>query len=751
MATWRVFLHLFCSLCLAAGAQATLRTSEGLPNEGDVYQDVIKITSRMKIALPPGEWGVNHVFTTQRPDYHQILVLMNKKAGSPFKVVVARYELSSKQWGLSGCEKKHPNSFGNSLHGAAPNQLKVNCSQMWALQDLRGNIQERWKEDAYWGKVFVKLSATEIAAVPNNVILMESMNSQYNGLRLFTQLFFEPGLFGLTAQRVKSEIDMSVMQTQLSTSLLEWRDRYVDNLDKAFFKGSEPTMGALAFNMAGSGAPTALAALQNKSTEPPKAAIEVDQNKIERERRTAEILRELAGDAERLKLLQQSQASLAMEAQAKDQARLALSVQEKERVSREAAAREQQRLAMEVQAKEQARLAVLVQEQARVAAEAAAREQQRLAMEAQVREKARLALSAQEQERATRETAAKEQQRLAMEAQAKEQARLALLAQEQERATREAAAKEQQRLAMEAQAKEQARLALLAQEQDRLARLQRQESQDLAKLVAEMAQLRAQLQAAQNQAKPALALAEEATKKPAVQGPTRRALVIGNDTYQEVSKLQNARADAKAMGAALQKVGFTVTSKSDLTERGMKDALRAFKNEIRGGDEVVIFFAGHGVQLGSANFLLPVDIRGQSEDQVKDEAMPLQRMLDDIQDSKAKFALAIIDACRDNPFKTAGRTIGGRGLAATSAASGQMIIFSAGAGQQALDRLNDNDKDPNGLFTRIFLKEMSKPGIAVDRILRNVRAEVVRLSKAVGHDQVPSLYDQAMGDFYFQE
>ena len=681
MAMWRVFLHLFCSLLLAAGAQATLRTSEGLPNEGDVYQDVIKITSRMKIVLPPGEWGVNYVYTTRQPDYHQILVLMNKNAGSPFKVLVARYEQLPKQWGLSGCEKKHPNSFGNSLHGAAPNQLKVNCSQMFALQDLRGNIQERWKEEAYWGKVFVKLSATEIAALPNNVLLLDSMNSQYNGLRLFTNLFFEPGLFGVTAQRVKLDTQLS-LQNQLSTSLLEWRDRYVDNLDKAFFKGFEPTLGALAFNILGSDAPSALAALQNKSTEPPKAAIEVDQ-KIDRERRTAEILRDLAGDAERLKLLQQSQASIAMEAQAKEQARLAL--------------------------------------------------------------------LAQEQERTAREAAAKEQRRLAMEAQAKEQARLTLLAQDQERVSREAVVKEQQRLAMEAQAKEQARLALLAQEQDRLARLQRQESQDLAKLVAEMAQLRAQLQAAQNQAKPALALAEEATKKPAVQGPTRRALVIGNDTYQEVSKLQNARADAKAMGAALQKVGFAVTSKSDLTERGMKDALRAFKNEIRGGDEVVIFFAGHGVQLGSANFLLPVDIRGQSEDQVKDEAMPLQRMLDDIQDSKAKFALAIIDACRDNPFKTAGRTIGGRGLAATSAASGQMIIFSAGAGQQALDRLNDNDKDPNGLFTRIFLKEMSKPGIAVDRILRNVRAEVVRLSKAVGHDQVPSLYDQAMGDFYFQE
>ena len=309
MAMWRVFLHLFCGLWLAAGAQATLRNSEGLPNEGDVYQDVIKVTSRMKIVLPPGEWRVNYVFTTQQPGNHQILVLINKNAGSPFKVLVARYERSTRPWGLSGCEKKHPNSFGNSLHGAEPNQLKVNCSQMFALQDLRGNIQERWKEDAYWGKVFVKLSATEIAALPNNVLLLESMNSQYNGLRLFTNLFFEPGLFGVTAQRVKLDTQLS-LQNQLSTSLLEWRDRYVDNLDKAFFKGFEPTLGALAFNMAGSGAPSALAALQNKSTEPPKAAIEVDQ-KIDRERRTAEILRDLAGDAERLKLLQQSQASIA--------------------------------------------------------------------------------------------------------------------------------------------------------------------------------------------------------------------------------------------------------------------------------------------------------------------------------------------------------------------------------------------------------------------------------------------------------
>ena len=144
-----------------------------------------------------------------------------------------------------------------------------------------------------------------------------------------------------------------------------------------------------------------------------------------------------------------------------------------------------------------------------------------------------------------------------------------------------------------------------------------------------------------------------------------------------------------------------------------------------------------------------MDIRGDSEDQVKDEAIPLQRVLDDLQEQKAKFSLAILDACRNNPFKTTGRALGGRGLAPTTAATGQMILFSAGAGQQALDSLGGQDRDSNGLFTRVLLKEMRKPGLPVDRVLRNVRAEVVKLARGVGHEQVPALYDQALGEFYF--
>lgn len=231
----------------------------------------------------------------------------------------------------------------------------------------------------------------------------------------------------------------------------------------------------------------------------------------------------------------------------------------------------------------------------------------------------------------------------------------------------------------------------------------------------------------------------------------RKALVIGNDKYKNVSELNNATSDAKAIAVTLNGLGYKVTTHLDIDEKGFKQALRDFKMAIQGGDEVLVFFAGHGVQLGSTNYLLPIDIKGDNEEQVKDEAIQLQRILDDLQERKAKFTLAIIDACRDNPFKGSGRALGGRGLAPTTAATGQMVMFSAGSGQQALDKLGQNDKEKNGLFTRILLKEMNKPGVSVDRLLRNVRNEVVTLAKSVGHEQTPALYDQAVGEFYFKQ
>lgn len=277
-----------------------------------------------------------------------------------------------------------------------------------------------------------------------------------------------------------------------------------------------------------------------------------------------------------------------------------------------------------------------------------------------------------------------------------------------------------------------------------------QELESMAKTLARLQQENAAAaKAQQTQAVTSPAVAADALKPLPVMA-YRKALVIGNDLYTDVPKLNNAAADAEAMAKSLEAVGYKVYKYLNLPEKKFRQVIREFKQQVSGGDEVLVFYAGHGVQLGNANYLLPVDIRGDGEDQVRDEAILLQKILDDLEEKKTKFSLAVIDACRDNPFKGKGRAIGGRGMAPTTAATGQMIMFSAGSGQQALDRLGDQDKERNGLFTRIFVKEMQKPGLSVDRVLRNVRNEVVRLARSVGHEQTPALYDQSIGEFYFR-
>ncbi len=310
---------------------------------------------------------------------------------------------------------------------------------------------------------------------------------------------------------------------------------------------------------------------------------------------------------------------------------------------------------------------------------------------------------------------------------------------------------EQERLAVEDRAKKQ----LVAQqqlEQDRLALAKQKDSiaADLAAMRAMLAELKkANEEAAKAEQVAAAPTAVETPAKPVVMA-RRRALVVGNETYKNVPVLENAAEDARAMAVALTGLGYEVDTHIDLTERGFKRALRDFRADLNGGEEVLFFFAGHGVQLGNSNFLLPTDLGSDSAEQVKDESIELQKVLNDLADQKTKFALAVIDACRDNPFKQNGRAIGGRGLAPTTAATGQMVMFSAGAGQRALDKLSDQDKGKNGLFTRVFLEEMKRPGVSVDRVLRNVRQRVVDLARSVGHEQVPALYDQAVGEFYFK-
>jgi len=230
----------------------------------------------------------------------------------------------------------------------------------------------------------------------------------------------------------------------------------------------------------------------------------------------------------------------------------------------------------------------------------------------------------------------------------------------------------------------------------------------------------------------------------------RVALVIGNDAYRHISALRNAKADARAMAGELERSGFSVTLALDQDRAGMNGALRDFEARIRGGDQAVVFYAGHAVELAGTNYLLPIDIRGDNDRQIQDDALPLQRLAEGIADQRPGFSLLVIDACRDNPFKGQGRNLATRGLAPAPASAGQMIVYSAGAGQKALDRLNDSDPVPNSVFTRVFLEEMAAPGVRVRDMVTNVRKRVFTLARQVNHEQLPALYDSALDDFYFR-
>jgi hypothetical protein len=231
----------------------------------------------------------------------------------------------------------------------------------------------------------------------------------------------------------------------------------------------------------------------------------------------------------------------------------------------------------------------------------------------------------------------------------------------------------------------------------------------------------------------------------------RLALVVGNDNYHAISSLKNAGADADAMATALKQSGYDVTpTKKDRTQRQLRADVREFRSKIRPGDEVVFFYSGHGVALGAANYLLPVDVGDQSEAQVMDEAVALGDVLNQLAEAKPALTLAIIDACRDNPFPPrGGKSIATRGLTNAAAATGQMVIYAAGTGQKALDRLSANDPVKNGVFTRAFVAEMKTPNVPIDRVLKQVRTRVAAAARAIGHEQVPAIYDQVEGDFYF--
>ncbi len=240
----------------------------------------------------------------------------------------------------------------------------------------------------------------------------------------------------------------------------------------------------------------------------------------------------------------------------------------------------------------------------------------------------------------------------------------------------------------------------------------------------------------------------------------RRALVIGADDYRNVSKLQKAVGDARAMKAALEKTGFAVDLLINPDRSAFNTGISEFTAKLGPGDVALIHYSGHGVALDGENYLLPVDApRPDRVDKegLKLESFALMPLIERIRATGSNVQIAIVDACRDNPYAKSGtRSIGrGGGLVEPSRrpAKGQggfFILFSAGFGQTAADRLDDNDREPTSVYTRTLLRKIAVEGKPITDLAREVREDVEELAATVSHEQRPAYYDELSGPlFYF--
>ena len=230
---------------------------------------------------------------------------------------------------------------------------------------------------------------------------------------------------------------------------------------------------------------------------------------------------------------------------------------------------------------------------------------------------------------------------------------------------------------------------------------------------------------------------------------TRVALVIGNSAYQAAPALTNPLNDARDMSTALKAAGFTVVEALDADRRKFDGALRAFADQLGKADVAVFFYAGHGMQVGQQNYLIPVDAKLERERDLEFEAVQLDFVLRQLEiDREGKTTIVFLDACRDNPFaRNLSRSMGtrgtsvGRGLAAAATGLGTFIAYSTQPGNVALD--GDGRNSP---FTSALVRHMADKGRNLPATLIEVRKDVVG---ATGGKQVPWDHSAMTGEFFF--
>ncbi|MBI3700347.1 MAG: caspase family protein [Afipia sp.] len=225
----------------------------------------------------------------------------------------------------------------------------------------------------------------------------------------------------------------------------------------------------------------------------------------------------------------------------------------------------------------------------------------------------------------------------------------------------------------------------------------------------------------------------------------RVALVIGNSAYQNVTRLDNPRNDAKLMAETLKSVGFDLVgggAQLDLDKPHLDQAVQGFGDKLQGADVALFYYAGHGLQVRGSNYLVPINANPTKEADLDFQMLDASVVLRQMEGAGAKLNLVILDACRNNPFGGRGLRATEGGLAQMRAPEGTLISYATQPGNVAQD-----GADGNSPYTKALSQTIKRPGLDIFRTFNEVGLAVI---KSTGSAQQPWTSTSPInGDFYF--
>ncbi|MFM9989871.1 MAG: caspase domain-containing protein [Burkholderiaceae bacterium] len=249
--------------------------------------------------------------------------------------------------------------------------------------------------------------------------------------------------------------------------------------------------------------------------------------------------------------------------------------------------------------------------------------------------------------------------------------------------------------------------------------------------------------------------------------PNKRALFVGNNAYVHLNQLDKCVNDAREMQKLFADIRYRIVYDFDQNLDDMRKIFNRFKEDIQPGDEIVVNFSGHGLQINSETYLCPIDMPNDQDprDSFK-TCVNLNQEMDEMFQRGAKMVLAIVDACR-NQFRidyqdlyrqgvVAGATGealeesirsksgGARFLESGSGPSGRAIVFATSHDTYSYERSDLN----HGIFTHFFLQEARIPGRSIGEVIEIVRNMVCN---ETNNGQNPAFYNDLNGQFYFQQ